>query len=139
MLEKNDSRITGHGPNAGFWNTLPRPIIGLSPMDGVTDAAFRQVVAMQGAPDVTFTEFTSVGDICRGPEYLVRNRQALLDHSTRMALSRDDHEIMKASSGIWGIFITVTPSTIASDRCAMLWARMTRVVSLIAWTLCLSG
>src|SRR5437763_12809038 len=71
MLAKNDSRITGHGPNASFWNTLPQPIIGLSPMDGVTDAAFRLVVAMQGAPDVTFTEFTSVGDICRGPDHLL--------------------------------------------------------------------
>ena len=40
-------------------------------MDGVTDAAFRLVVAMQGAPDVTFTEFTSVGDICRGPDHLL--------------------------------------------------------------------
>jgi tRNA-dihydrouridine synthase len=54
-----------------FWNTLPQPIIGLSPMDGVTDAAFRLVVAMLGAPDVTFTEFTSVGDICRGPDHLL--------------------------------------------------------------------
>lgn len=40
-------------------------------MDGVTDAAFRLVVAMQGPPDVTFTEFTSVADICRGPECLL--------------------------------------------------------------------
>jgi len=40
-------------------------------MDGVTDAAFRLVVARQGRPDVTFTEFTSVGDICRGPDFLL--------------------------------------------------------------------
>ncbi|MBM4123546.1 MAG: tRNA-dihydrouridine synthase [Nitrospira sp.] len=51
-----------------FWQTLPQPIIGLSPMDGVTDAVFRLVVARQGAPDVMFTEFTSVGDICRGAD-----------------------------------------------------------------------
>lgn len=37
-------------------------------MDGVTDASFRSVVARQGRPDVTFTEFTHVHDICRGPE-----------------------------------------------------------------------
>ncbi|MGH7205249.1 MAG: hypothetical protein ACREI2_03445, partial [Nitrospiraceae bacterium] len=67
MLANNDSRITVNVPIAGFWEHLPQPIIGLSPMDGVTDAAFRLVAAMQGAPDVTFTEFTSVGDICRGP------------------------------------------------------------------------
>jgi tRNA-dihydrouridine synthase len=40
-------------------------------MDGVTDAAFRRVVAAQGRPDVTFTEFTNVGDVCRGPEHLL--------------------------------------------------------------------
>jgi tRNA-dihydrouridine synthase len=51
-----------------FWSVLPRPIIGLSPMDGVTDASFRSVVAQQGRPDVTFTEFTHVHDICHGPE-----------------------------------------------------------------------
>lgn len=54
-----------------FWPTLPRPIIGLSPMDGVTDASFRSVIARQGKPDVTFTEFTHVHDICHGPERLL--------------------------------------------------------------------
>lgn len=54
-----------------FWTTLPRPIIGLSPMDGVTDATFRRVIAQQGKPDVTMTEFTHVHDICRGPEFLL--------------------------------------------------------------------
>ena len=37
-------------------------------MDGVTDACFRSVVAQQGKPDVSFTEFTHVHDVCRGPE-----------------------------------------------------------------------
>ena len=37
-------------------------------MDGVTDACFRSVIARQGRPDVTFTEFTHVHDVCRGPE-----------------------------------------------------------------------
>jgi tRNA-dihydrouridine synthase len=54
-----------------FWTELPRPIIGLAPMDGVTDAVFRRIIAAQGVPDVTFTEFTHVGDISRGPEYLL--------------------------------------------------------------------
>ena len=47
-----------------FWHLLPRPIIGLSPMDGVTDATFRHIVATNGHPDIVFTEFTSVGEIC---------------------------------------------------------------------------
>lgn len=51
-----------------FWVSLPRPLIGLSPMDGVTDACFRSVIARQGRPDVSFTEFTHVHDVCHGPE-----------------------------------------------------------------------
>lgn len=54
-----------------FWADLPQPIIGLSPMDGVTDAAFRFVVSSHARPDVTFTEFTSVHDVCTGPDYLL--------------------------------------------------------------------
>lgn len=53
------------------WKSLPTPIIGLAPMDGVTDATFRHTVAMHGKPDVTFTEFTHVHDVCRGPEFLL--------------------------------------------------------------------
>jgi nifR3 family TIM-barrel protein len=56
-----------------FWRQLPQPIIGLAPMDGVTDAPFRLVVALEGPPDVTFTEFTSAGDICRGPDFLLES------------------------------------------------------------------
>ena len=40
-------------------------------MDGVSDAAFRLTVAQHGKPDVMFTEFTSVGDICRGPDFAI--------------------------------------------------------------------
>ena len=54
-----------------FWSALPQPILGLAPMDGVTDATFRRVVAAQGRPDITFTEFTNVSDVCRGPEHLL--------------------------------------------------------------------
>ena len=54
-----------------FWTSLPQPIIGLAPMDGVTDAAFRLIVAQQGRADVSFTEFTNVGDICRGPDRML--------------------------------------------------------------------
>lgn len=63
FLANNDSRVT----NNGFWATLPHPILGLAPMDGVTDGPFRLTVALQGRPDVIFTEFTAVMDVCRGP------------------------------------------------------------------------
>lgn len=54
-----------------FWQSLAKPVIGMAPMDGVTDATFRHTVAMQGKPDVSFTEFTHVHDVCRGPEFLL--------------------------------------------------------------------
>ena len=56
-----------------FWQSLPRPVIGMAPMDGVTDATFRHTVAMHGKPDVSFTEFTHVHDVCRGPEFLLES------------------------------------------------------------------
>ncbi|RMH35966.1 MAG: tRNA-dihydrouridine synthase [Nitrospirae bacterium] len=49
-----------------FWQHLEQPIIGLAPMDGVTDAVFRHIVARYGGPDVIFTEFTNVNELCQG-------------------------------------------------------------------------
>lgn len=43
-----------------FWQTISKPIIGLAPMDGVSDAAFRQIVDIHGHPSVLFTEFVPV-------------------------------------------------------------------------------
>ena len=48
-----------------FWSRLPQPVMGLAPMDGMTDVVFRSIVASQGTPDVMFTEFTHVSDICQ--------------------------------------------------------------------------
>ena len=49
-----------------FWQDIRQPIIGLSPMDGVTDPAFRFIVASHGKPDVQFTEFINVDEVCHG-------------------------------------------------------------------------
>src|SRR3989344_1395742 len=65
--------------NYGFWNNLKRPIIGLSPMDGVTDAAFRYISDKYGKPAVLFTEFTSVEGITRGA---VKILDAFIYHKT---------------------------------------------------------
>ncbi len=46
-----------------FWKTLPKPIIGLSPMDGYTDSAFRRTCKYVNSDIVTFTEFTSADGI----------------------------------------------------------------------------
>jgi nifR3 family TIM-barrel protein len=51
-----------------FWKNIPKPIIALSPMDGVTDPCFRRIVAIHGKPDLIVTEFTSVEGILHGAE-----------------------------------------------------------------------
>lgn len=43
-----------------------QPIVGLSPMDGYTDEAFRLVLQEISSPDVMFTEFVSAEGLCHG-------------------------------------------------------------------------
>jgi len=56
-----------------FWQNIPRPIIGLSPMDGVTDASFRFVTAKHGRPDVILTEFVNIQSALYAPEILLKD------------------------------------------------------------------
>lgn len=55
-----------HMQNPGFWHDLKKPIIGLSPMDGVTDHPYRHIQKKYGRPDVIYTEFATVEGFCRG-------------------------------------------------------------------------
>lgn len=50
----------------GFWDKLEWPVVALSPMDGVTDAAFRYIVCKYSNPAFTMTEFTNVEGLSRG-------------------------------------------------------------------------
>lgn len=52
--------------NKYFWNNLDRPIVGMAPMDGVTDVAFRQMVCKHSKPSVVYTEFVNVEGLARG-------------------------------------------------------------------------
>ncbi len=56
-----------------FWQLLEKPIIGLSPMDGVTDHPFRHITKRYGAPSVIYTEFTSVEGVCHGATRLLED------------------------------------------------------------------
>ncbi len=56
-----------------FWHDIPKPIIGLSPMDGVTDASFRLIAAKYGRPDITVTEFVNVDAAIHAPQTLIRD------------------------------------------------------------------
>lgn len=56
-----------------FWSTLPRPIIGLAPMDGVTDHPFRYIQKRYGQVPLVYTEFTSVEGLCHGNKRVLRD------------------------------------------------------------------
>lgn len=54
-----------------FWDDLlklGRPIVGLSPMDGVTDASMRYMSGKYGTPDIVFTEFVSTDALAHAKE-----------------------------------------------------------------------
>lgn len=51
-----------------FWHELPKPFFVQAPMEDVTDAAFRRLIARYGKPDVMFTEFTSADGLVLAPE-----------------------------------------------------------------------
>jgi nifR3 family TIM-barrel protein len=59
-------------PFHGFWKDLKKPIIGLAPMDGVTDYSFREIIARHGRPDVMFTEFTHTKGLFYAPARILQ-------------------------------------------------------------------
>ena len=68
-----------------FWKKLPKPIFALAPMEDVTDAAFRRLIAKYGKPAVMFTEFTSADGLVLAPEAGQRalRKKLLFDDSER--------------------------------------------------------
>lgn len=49
-----------------FLEKVKKPIVGLAPMDGVTDAAFRYMVCLNSRPSFLMTEFVNVEGLARG-------------------------------------------------------------------------
>jgi tRNA-dihydrouridine synthase B len=58
---------------SSFWQNLAKPIIGLSPMDGVTDHPSRFIIKKYGNPDLIYTEFTSVEGVCHKAKQLLQD------------------------------------------------------------------
>ena len=56
---------------SNFWKNLPKPFVGLAPMDGITDQPFRQIVQKYGNPGVIFTEFVNVEGLCHSIKRLL--------------------------------------------------------------------
>jgi len=53
---------------SNFWLSLKKPIVGLAPMDGVSDEPMRQVQITIAKPDVIYTEFISAEGFVKKPE-----------------------------------------------------------------------
>jgi len=53
-----------------FWKELPKPIVGLAPMDGYSDSAFRRACRSLNPDMITVTEFTSADGLTYGAERL---------------------------------------------------------------------
>ena len=56
-----------------FWHSYANPIVGLSPMDGVTDFPYRAIQKKYGNPDILYTEFTNVEGLCHGASQLLKD------------------------------------------------------------------
>ncbi len=74
-----------------IWENLPKPFLILAPMEGVTDAVFRQVIAKAGRPDLFYTEFTNVSSFASE-----KGRHDALD---RLTIAPTDTPII---AQIWG-------------------------------------
>ncbi|MGH7875060.1 MAG: tRNA dihydrouridine synthase [Candidatus Binatia bacterium] len=56
-----------------FWENIPKPIIGLAPMDSVTDSSFRFITSKHGHPDVMLTEFVNIQSAIYAPELMLKD------------------------------------------------------------------
>lgn len=74
-----------------IWENLPKPFLVLAPMEGVTDAVFRQIIAKAGRPDLFYTEFTNVSSFASE-----KGRHDALD---RLKIAPTDSPII---AQIWG-------------------------------------
>jgi len=74
-----------------IWDSLPKPIFSLAPMEDVTDTVFRQLLIETGKPDVFFTEFTNVDGM---------NSEGNEKVSQRLLFGETEHPLI---AQIWGL------------------------------------
>lgn len=58
--------------NKTYFQDLPKPIIGLAPMDGYSDSAFRQTCKLANPDILTYTEFTSADGLHYNAKRLIK-------------------------------------------------------------------
>lgn len=73
-----------------IWQSLPKPIFVLAPMEDVTDTVFRQIVNSCAPPDISFTEFINVeGMNSRGRDSVIH----------RLKYAQSEHPVV---AQVWG-------------------------------------
>ena len=76
-----------------FWQTIPKPILALAPMAGITDSAFRQICRKNGA-DVVYSEMASVSALFFKPQKtleLVRFNQKESPYIVQLFGNKPEH------------------------------------------------
>jgi tRNA-dihydrouridine synthase len=71
---------------ATFWDVLPRPILGLAPMDGITNHPTRHIQKKYGQPAVIYTEFVAVERLNIGDPAMLND--FLYDESQRPIIAQ---------------------------------------------------
>ena len=95
------------------WSTIPRPIVCLAPMDGITNTAYRQIVRKINPNLILFSEFTNVDGILRSEYVRKRLDYATCEHPFFMQLFGNNPESFKEVSkivedlGIMGVDINM--------------------------------
>lgn len=87
-----------------IWQKLKKPIFILAPMDDVTDTVFRQIIADLAAPDLYFTEFTSVDGIVSEKGFEAVSKRLLFTQKERPVIAQiwgaDPEKFFEASKVI---------------------------------------
>ena len=95
------------------WQDLPRPIMCLAPMDGVTNTAYRQIVRRFSLNVILFSEFTNVDGILRSHRVRQRLDYDPCEHPFLMQLFGNTPESfaevsrMVEDRGIFGVDINM--------------------------------
>lgn len=87
---------------ANFWESLPKPIFALAPMEDVTDTVFREIVAGVSDPrylHILYTEFTSV-DGMNHPIGKIRVGERFIVNASERKLLKDKN--IRLIAQIWG-------------------------------------
>ena len=69
-----------------FWETVPRPLLGLAPMDGITNHPTRHIQKKYGQPALIYTEFVAVERLDIGDAAMLKD--FLYDESQRPVVAQ---------------------------------------------------